>query len=160
MRFWCTQIDVPEMWDKLAFLTRATPKACLLAAGHACGCGMAIYATRYLSARSSLSHIAAPRCRAGTQDRIMTVGFLYGPGAETLIFVTGTSGKISENFRLPAEKPKSAVDTRKTKKKRRLGIRCWDPNLSGGYQNCGLGIHCWENFQNISGRNSEIFSKV
>ena len=36
----------------------------------------------------------------------MTVGFLYGAGAETLIFVTGTSGKKSENFRLPAEKTK------------------------------------------------------
>ena len=67
--------------------------------------------------------------------------------------------KISVNFRLPAEKPKSAVDTQKTNKNRCLGIRCWDPNLSGGYQNCGLGIHRWENFQNRSGRNSEFFSK-
>ena len=58
------------------------------------------------------------------QKREMTVGFLYGAGAETLIFVTGTSGKKSENFRLPAEKPKSAVDTQKTKKNRCLGIRC------------------------------------
>ena len=47
----------------------------------------------------------------------MTVWFLYGAGAETLICVTGTSGKKSENVRLPAEKPKSAVDTQKTKKK-------------------------------------------
>ena len=54
----------------------------------------------------------------------LTVGFLYGAGAETLIFTTGTSGKKSENFRLPAEKPKSAVDTQKTKKNRCLGIRC------------------------------------
>ena len=44
----------------------------------------------------------------------MTVGFLYGAGAETLIFATGTSGKKSEDFRVPAEKPKSAVDTQKT----------------------------------------------
>ena len=42
---------------------------------------------------------------------------------ETLIFVTGTSGKLPEFFGLPTEKPKSAVDTQKTKKKRRLGIR-------------------------------------
>ena len=90
----------------------------------------------------------------------MTVGFLYGAGAETLIFVTGTSGKKSETFRLPAEKPKSAVDTQKTKKNRCLGIRCWDLNLSGGYQNCGLGIHPWEIFRNRSGKNSEFFSKV
>ena len=92
--------------------------------------------------------------------RFMTVGFLYGAGAETLIFVTGTSGKKSETFRLPAEKPKSAADTQKTKKNRCLGIRCWDPNPSGGYQNCGLGIHPWEIFQNRSGKNSEFFSKV
>ena len=91
---------------------------------------------------------------------LMTVGFLYGAGAETLIFATGTSGKKSENFHVPAEKPKSAVDTQKTKKNRCLGIRCWDPNLSGGYQNCGLGIHPWEIFRNRSGKNSEIFSKV
>ena len=55
---------------------------------------------------------------------LITVGFLYGAGAETLIFATGTSGKKSENFRVPAEKPKSAVDTQKTKKNRCLGIRC------------------------------------
>ena len=55
---------------------------------------------------------------------LLTVGFLYGAGAETLIFVTGTSEKISETSRLPAEKPKSAVDTQKTKKNRCLGIRC------------------------------------
>ena len=46
----------------------------------------------------------------------LTVGFLYGAGAETLIFVTGTW--------LPAEKPKSAVYSQKTKKNRCLGIRC------------------------------------
>ena len=63
-------------------------------------------------------------------------------------------------FSFPGRKPKSAVDTQKTKKNRRLGIRCWDPNLSGGYQNCSLGIHPWEIFQNRSGKNSEFFSKV
>ena len=64
----------------------------------------------------------------------MTVGFLYGAGAETLIFVTGTSGKYLKIFvsqqknqsqlcipRKPrkigawvsgAEMPTSAVDTR------------------------------------------------
>ena len=68
--------------------------------------------------------------------------------------------KLSETFRLPAEKPKSAVDTQKTKKNRCLGIRSWDPNLSGGYQNCGLGIYLCEIFQNRSGKSSEIFSKV
>ena len=46
----------------------------------------------------------------------MTVGFLYGAGAETLIIVTGTSGKKSGNLRPPTEKPKSAVDPRKPRK--------------------------------------------
>ena len=54
----------------------------------------------------------------------LTVGFLYGAGAETLKFVTRTSEKIPENFRVPTEKPKSAVDTQKTNKNRCLGIRC------------------------------------
>ena len=49
--------------------------------------------------------------------------------------------KTSENLCVPAEKPKSAVYTQKTKKNRYLGIRCCDPNLSGGYQNCSLGMH-------------------
>ena len=40
-----------------------------------------------------------------------------------------------------------------------LGIRCWDPNLSSGYQNCGLGIHRWEFVQNRSGRNSNFSRK-
>ena len=70
----------------------------------------------------------------------MTAGFLYGAGAETLIFVTGTSGKKSENFRLPAEKPKSAVDTQKTKKIQVFGYpvlrskpQRWIPELRFGY---------------------------
>ena len=53
----------------------------------------------------------------------MTVGFLYGAGAETLIFVRGTSGQKSETFRLPAEKPKSAVDTQNL-----VAHPCGDPN--------------------------------
>ena len=57
-------------------------------------------------------------------NALLTEGFLYGAGAEALIFATGTSGKKSENFRVPAGKPKSAVDTQKTKKNRCLGIRC------------------------------------
>ena len=58
----------------------------------------------------------------------MTIGFLYGAGAETLIYVTGTSAKYPK-ICLPAEKPESAVYTQKTKKdinqeNRCLGIRC------------------------------------
>ena len=53
----------------------------------------------------------------------MTVGFLYGAGAETLIFVTGTSGNYLKLFVSRQQKPKSAVDTQKTKRNRCLGIR-------------------------------------
>ena len=70
-----------------------------------------------------------------------------------LIVVTGTSGKKNLS---PAEKPKSVVYTQKSKTNRCLGIWCWDPNLIGGYQNCGLGIHGWDFFQNRSGRNSNF----
>ena len=84
---------------------------------------------------------------------------LYGAGAETPIFVTGTSRKITESSCLPTEKSKSAVYTQKAKKNRCLGIRCWDPNLSSGYQNCGLGTHRWEFFQNRSGGKLGIFLK-
>ena len=47
----------------------------------------------------------------------LTVGFLYGAARDRHL------RKISEKFCLPAEKPKSAVDTQKTKKNRCLGIR-------------------------------------
>ena len=54
----------------------------------------------------------------------MTVGFLYGAGAVTLIFRDRHLRKLAEHFCLPAEKLKSAVYTLKTKKNRCLGIRC------------------------------------
>ena len=41
----------------------------------------------------------------GGSGRLMTVGFLCGPGAETLIFVTGTSGKYRQ-FSSPGRKTK------------------------------------------------------
>ena len=75
----------------------------------------------------------------------ITVRFSYGAGAETL-FSWQAPQENNRKFCLPAEKPKSAVYTQKTKKNRCLGILCWDPNLSGGYQNCSLGIHRWEIF--------------
>ena len=74
---------------------------------------------RYWRYISNLYCSTPPICNA-----VLTVGLLYGAGAETLIFVTGTSGKKSETFRPLAEKPKSAVDTQKTKKNWCLGIRC------------------------------------
>ena len=43
---------------------------------------------------------------------------------------------------------------KKTKRKRCLSIRPWDPSLSGGNQKCGLGIHRWANHLQ---RNSEMF---
>ena len=36
-----------------------------------------------------------------------------------------------------AEKPRTAMHAQKAKKSRGLGIRCWNPSLSGGNQNCG-----------------------
>ena len=70
---------------------------------------------------------------------VITVGFLYGPGAETLIFVTGTSGKYPKMF-VSRQKIQSQLWI--PGKPRKIGV--WvsgAPNLSGGYQNCGLGIH-------------------
>ena len=81
------------------------------------------------------------------------VGFLYGAGAETIILATRVLGKVCGQ----AEKPKPAVYTQKNKKNSGLGIQCWDPSISGGYQNCGLGIRSLEN---RSKRNLEMFSKV
>ena len=54
------------------------------------------------------------RWEGGKQERghtKMSVGLLYGAGAETLILVPGTSGNILS----PGRKPKSAVYTQKTK---------------------------------------------
>ena len=67
-----------------------------------------------------------PNLSPGRSRGIPTTKFLY------VIFLY--------RFLFSIEKPKSAVYAQKTKKNRCLGIRCWDPNLSGGYQNCGLGI--------------------
>ena len=68
--------------------------------------------------------------------------------------------KITKHFCLRQKNQSQLCIPRKPKKHRCLGIRCWDPNLSSGYQNCGLGIHRWEFLQNRSGRNSEFLSKV
>ena len=65
--------------------------------------------------------MALYRAIAAIQIRIQaTVGFLYGAGAETQILVTGTPGKIMSSR---AERTKSVVYTKKTKKKRGSGIR-------------------------------------
>ena len=64
----------------------------------------------------------------------------------------GKEGQGLGKFCLRAEKPKTTVYTQNTK----FGTRCWDPNLSGGYRNCGLGVHSWED---RSERNLEIFSQ-
>ena len=77
-------------------------------------------------------------------------GFLYGAGAETLIFVTGALGKICPR----ARKQKQWCTPRKTNKNACLGILCWDTNLGGGYQNCGLGN---QRRENRSERSSALF---
>ena len=60
-----------------------------------------------------------PVCLA-SMSASLTVGFLYEAGAETLIFVTGTSGKKSENFRLPAKKNQSQLWI--PRKPRKIGV--------------------------------------
>ena len=52
----------------------------------------------------------------------------------------------TQNFLSPGRKTKVSCGYPETQENRCLGIRCWDPNLSGGYQNGGLGIHRWENY--------------
>ena len=79
----------------------------------------------------------------------MTVGFLYGAGAETLIFATGTSGKKSENFRVPAEKPKSAVDTQKTKKKTGVWVSGAEIQTSAVDTRTAVWVSTAENFSKI-----------
>ena len=49
----------------------------------------------------------------------MTVGFLYGAGAETLIFVTGTSGKYPKLF-VSRQKNQSRLWI--TRKPRKIGV--------------------------------------
>ena len=46
----------------------------------------------------------------------MTVGFLYGAGAETLIFVTGTSGKYPKTFVARQKNQSQLWIPRKTRK--------------------------------------------
>ena len=46
----------------------------------------------------------------------LTIGFLYGAGAETLIFVTGTTGKYPKLFRLQAENQNPLWIPRKPRK--------------------------------------------
>ena len=56
-------------------------------------------------------------------------------------------------LRQKSQKQRRTPERRSTKVNRGWGIQRWDPNLSGGYQNCGLGIHSWENrfFSNVWG---------
>ena len=57
---------------------------------------------------------------ANRQHVDMTVGFLYGAGAETLLFVTGTSGKKLS----PDRKTKVSGASPENQEKMCLGIRC------------------------------------
>ena len=98
-------------------------------------------------------------CRAKNvtnRQKVSTIifdAFRQFSGADTLILVIRALGNLCPR----PGKPKTALYIQKSKKNRGLGIRCWDPNLSCGYQNCGLGIHRW---QHHSERHSENLSKV
>ena len=50
----------------------------------------------------------------------MTVGFLYGAGAETLIFVTGTSGKYPKIF---VSRQKNQSQLWIAREPRKIGVR-------------------------------------
>ena len=68
-------------------------------------------------------HIAQLR-RMVTEQEDVTVGFLCGAGAETLIFVTGTSGKY-RSFSAPGRKTKVSCGYPENQEKSKcLGIRC------------------------------------
>ena len=66
---------------------------------------------------TGLLHILTGTCKL---KGLVTVGFLYGAGAETLIFVTGRSA-----FLVPRQKNQSQrCIPRKPRKNRCSGIRC------------------------------------
>ena len=70
----------------------------------------------------------------------LTVGFLYGAGAETLIFVTGTSGKYPKLFGSRQKKQSQLWIPRNPRKNRCFGYpvlrskpQRWIPELRFGY---------------------------
>ena len=73
-------------------LNASTAKSGCLGRGEASGCPPAV----------------CPQNTAASICTFLTVGFLYGAGAETLIFVTGTSGKYPKIF-LPRQKNQSQL---------------------------------------------------
>ena len=66
-------------------------------------------------------------------------------GAEILNF----SDRQIRRFLSPGRKTKVSGVYPESQENRCVGIRGWDPILSGGYRNCGLGIHRWESFKII-----------
>ena len=61
--------------------------------------------------------------------------------ADGRVFIQSWCWDPDFGYRRPSRKICPQAETSRTEG---LGIRCWDPNLSGGYQNCGLGTHCRE----------------
>ena len=70
------------------------------------------------------SLFSAQNRRLSNQNwHLMTVGFLYRAGAETLIFVTGASGKYPKLF-VSRQKTKVSCGYSENQENRCLGIRC------------------------------------
>ena len=91
-----------------------------------------------------------------TPHPMVTVGFLYGAGAETLILVTGTSGKYPKLFGSRQKKPKSAVDTQKNKKHGCLGIQ-GEIQTSAVDTRTAVWVSTAEKFSTVLGKKVGIF---
>ena len=90
----------------------------------------------------------------------VTVGFLYGAGAETLIFVTGTSGKYPKLF---VSRQKNQSQLWIPRKPRKIGV--WvsgaEIQTSAVDTRTAVWVSTPEKFSKIVlGKNSEFFSKV
>ena len=90
----------------------------------------------------------------------VTVGFLYGAGAETLIFVTGTSGKYPKIF-VSWQKNQSQLWIPRNPRKIGVWVSGAEIQASAVDTRTAVWVSTPEKcFQNRSGKNPEFFSKV
>ena len=90
----------------------------------------------------------------------MTVGFLYGAGAETLVFVSHTSAKYPKLF---VSQQKNQSQLWIPRKPRKMGVWASGAEIqtSAVDTRTAVWVSTPENiFQSRSGRDSEFFSKV
>ena len=102
---------------------------------------------------SSDISLGVPTERLALQSK-MTVGFLHGAGNNF------GDNCLRKNLSPGWKKQKEQCIPRKAREAKDLDIRCRDPNLSGGYQNCGLGIHGWEDLLRETRKCSRQFGVV